>query len=128
VARASTENATGAKRLTDDALDALARFDWPGNVRELKNACERLVILTAGEVIDGARVALLLGDVRPVAGGLWRPGVPMRDLLADAERDIIVAALDAHGGHMTQTAEALGLERSHLYKKLRALDIRREGE
>ncbi len=128
VARASTDNAMGQKRLTDDALRELAGFDWPGNVRELKNACERLVILTPGDVIDGGRVRLLLGDVGAVSGGLWRPGVPLRDLLADAERAIIVAALDANGGHMTQTAEALGLERSHLYKKLRALDIKRDGE
>ncbi|MCB9729527.1 MAG: sigma-54-dependent Fis family transcriptional regulator [Deltaproteobacteria bacterium] len=128
VARASTDNATGARRLTADALEALAAFDWPGNVRELRNACERLVILTPQEVIDGARVRLLLGDARPVSGGLWRAGVPMRELLADAEREIITAALDAHGGHMTQTAESLGLERSHLYKKVRALDIKREGD
>lgn len=128
VARASTDNAMGPKRLTDDALSELAAFDWPGNVRELKNACERLVILTLEDVIDGGRVRQLLGDVRAVSGGLWRPGVPIRDLLADAEREIIVAALDANGGHMTQTAEALGLERSHLYKKLRALDIKRDAE
>ena len=128
VARACADNGMRPKRLMDESLEQLARHDWPGNVRELKNACERLVILTPGEQIDAPQVRLLLGDPRTVGGGrdLYREGSTLKDLVADAERQIVVAALDAHDGHMTRTAEALGLERSHLYKKLRALGIQRD--
>ena len=49
----------------------------------------------------------------------------MKELVADAEREIVLAALEAHSGHVTQTAASLGLERSHLYKKMRALGIQR---
>ncbi len=128
VARACPDNGMRPKRLTEEALEQLARHDWPGNVRELKNACERLVILTPGEQIDGPQARLLLGDPRVIGGGasLYREGTSLKDLVADAERQIVSAALDAHDGHMTRTAEALGLERSHLYKKLRALGIDRD--
>ncbi|TNF36573.1 MAG: sigma-54-dependent Fis family transcriptional regulator [Deltaproteobacteria bacterium] len=124
VARVCEENGMKRKDVTSEALEALARHDWPGNVRELRNACERLVILTPATVIDGAAVRRLLGEGKTVAGALYRPGASMRDLVADAERAIILAALNAHGGHVTQTAAALQLERSHLYKKMRALGIR----
>ena len=126
VERVCRESDMRTKDVTPDALEALARHDWPGNVRELRNACERLVILTPGRVIDGGRVRALLGEERSLGAGLYRPGVALRDLVADAERAILSSALDAHDGHMTRTAAALGLERSHLYKKLRALDIRRD--
>ncbi len=125
VARVCQDNDVRPKDVTDAALAALAEHDWPGNVRELRNACERLVILTPGATIDGPQVRALLGEAKSLGGGLYRSGVAMKDLVADAEREIIVAALDAHDGHVTATAAALGLERSHLYKKMRALGINR---
>ncbi|MGM0578525.1 MAG: sigma-54-dependent transcriptional regulator [Myxococcota bacterium] len=125
VARACVDNGMRPKTLTDDALQALREREWPGNVRELKNACERLVILSPGDVIDGGRTRALLGGERSVGGDLYRPGLTMKEMVAGAERRIIESALDAHGGHVTRTAEALGLERSHLYKKMRALGVRR---
>jgi DNA-binding NtrC family response regulator len=125
VARVSADNDMRTKDVTDEALDELGRHDWPGNVRELRNACERLVILTPGGTIGGAEVKRLLGPGKTLGSGGYRPGASMRDLVAEAERDIIIGALDAHDGHVTQTAAALGLERSHLYKKMRSLDIQR---
>ena len=120
-----TENDMRHKNVTQGAMDAMARHDWPGNVRELRNACERLVILSRGEEIGASEVARLLGQGRSVPGGLYRPDVPMKELVAEAERIIILGALEKHDGHVTQTAAGLGLERSHLYKKMRALGIER---
>jgi DNA-binding NtrC family response regulator len=112
-------------RLDDAAIDTLSRYPFPGNVRELRNIVERLVILTPGERIGASDVRACL----PVAPstkpeGLYRHGVPFRLLVEDAERQILQEAILHHGGQMTATARALELERSHLYKKARALGLR----
>jgi DNA-binding NtrC family response regulator len=60
--------------------------------------------------------------------GLYRPGVPFRVLVEEAERTVIQEALASHGGQMAATARALDLERSHLYKKARALGLRGKGD
>jgi DNA-binding NtrC family response regulator len=94
-------------------------------VRELKNIIERLVILTPDDAIDAEDVKHCLGP--PGAGGtsgLFRPGVPLRVMAEEAERAIIEQALTHYGGQMAATARGLGLERSHLYKKCRALGLR----
>jgi DNA-binding NtrC family response regulator len=90
---------------------------------------ERLVILTPDEVIsvDDVRTCLP-GGAAPKAQGLYRPGTPFRVLVEEAERQIIQDALTHHGGQMAATARALDLERSHLYKKARALGLRGEKE
>jgi len=127
VAKAATDHGVRPKALTDEALAVLAEHDWPGNVRELKNACERLIILTQGEAIGAADACRLLGAAQTMGGAAYRPGRTLRDSVAEAERAIVLGALDAHDGHVTHTAAALGLERSHLYKKMRALGIQRDG-
>jgi DNA-binding NtrC family response regulator len=112
-------------RIDDDALGVLASYSFPGNVRELRNIIERLVILTPDEVIKADDVRTCLpGAGAPKATGLYRPGVPFRVLVEEAERVIIQDALGSHGGQMAATARALDLERSHLYKKARALGLR----
>jgi DNA-binding NtrC family response regulator len=112
-------------RLTDDAMAALAVYSFPGNVRELRNVIERLVILNSDDAITGADVKACLGaGASGAPGGLFRPGVPFRVLSEEAERAILEEALAAHGGQMAATARALDLERSHLYKKCRALGLR----
>ncbi len=65
-----------------------------------------------------------LGAAHDGAQGLYRPGVPFRVLVEEAERQILQDALAHHGGQMAATARALDLERSHLYKKARALGLR----
>jgi DNA-binding NtrC family response regulator len=108
------------------ALELLSAYDFPGNVRELKNLVERLVILSPGETITEADARGLLPLERGGASaGVYRPGVPLRELMEELERELILRALDHHGGNVTQTATDLDLERSHLYKKMRALDIKR---
>ncbi|MGH7724141.1 MAG: sigma-54-dependent transcriptional regulator [Candidatus Eiseniibacteriota bacterium] len=133
-----------ARRLDRAALSALARHSWPGNVRELRNLLERLVILTPGETISEADVLRHI----PVSGssapgtasartveaapanethpsdpeedGASEPAAPgtLRAQLDAAEKAAIEAALE-RAGSVARAAELLGLERSHLYKKLR---------
>jgi DNA-binding NtrC family response regulator len=106
-------------------MQVLASYSFPGNVRELRNLMERLVILTPDEKISSADVRTCLpGGNAPKAHGLYRPGVPFRVLVEESERQIIQDALAHHGGQMAATARALDLERSHLYKKARALGLR----
>jgi DNA-binding NtrC family response regulator len=114
-------------RLTDGAIAQLAAYSFPGNVRELKNLIERLVILTPDETIDDEDVkSCLPGGEAPKVTGLFRPNVPFRVLVDEAERAILDGALAHHGGQMAATARGLDLERSHLYKKARALGLRGE--
>ena len=111
------------KRLTPSAMTLIMQHDWPGNVRELKNVVERLVILTGdNDVIGDVDVADALPHVKAVKSS-YQQGVPFKDLVAAAERDIILAALAANEHHVSNTAKELQLERSHMYKKMRALGI-----
>jgi len=114
--------------LTDDALRELSNYSYPGNVRELRNIVERLVILAESDEVRASEVRALLPSSSRSAPGkptLYRDGVALKDLMAEAERAVIESALEANGDNMTETAKALGLERSHLYKKCRALEIDR---
>jgi len=122
---ATQANDRPGMRLSEPGLAALVAYSFPGNVRELRNVIERLVILTPDETIDASDVKNCLGAAASVsATGLFRPGVPFRVLSEEAERSILEQALAHHGGHMAATARGLGLERSHLYKKCRALGLR----
>ena len=117
------DNDRRKKKVASGAMTLLMQHDWPGNVRELKNVVERLAILTGdAEVITEADVGDALPRVKAVKAGFSR-GTPFKDLVAAAERDIIVAALDANEHHVSNTARELQLERSHLYKKMRALGV-----
>ena len=111
---------------TREAIAALQQHAWPGNVRELRNVVERLMLLATGEEVDLATVDLAL----PLApAGLSTAGAlsPAYSSLADRvqifERDVILAELKRCHFHITNTAKALGLERSHLYKKCEQLGI-----
>jgi DNA-binding NtrC family response regulator len=122
---AAASNDRRDMRLEDDALGVLASYAWPGNVRELRNVIERLVILTPDDAIRADDVRTCLpGGTTAKATGIYRPGVPFRVLVEEAERVILQESLAHHGGQMAATARALDLERSHLYKKARALGLR----
>jgi len=123
--QASRANARPGVSLTEDALAALSRHSFPGNVRELRNLIERLVILSPDETITASEVERSLGMAASLStAGLFRPGIPFRVLVDEAERTILEEAITHHGGQMAATARALGLERSHLYKKAKALGLR----
>ena len=126
LALATQANDRPGMKLTDKGLAALCAYSFPGNVRELRNVIERLVILTPDEAIDEGDVKNCLGGASAAAGstGLFRAGVPFRVLAEEAERAILEQALTHHGGQMAATARGLGLERSHLYKKAKALGLR----
>jgi DNA-binding NtrC family response regulator len=98
------------------------QHDWPGNVRELRNHVERIVIFAGGNVIGEDDVQAALPGVKTVRARYQR-GASLKDLVSSAEREIVLAALDANEHHIANTARELGLERSHLYKKMRALGI-----
>jgi two-component system nitrogen regulation response regulator NtrX len=112
---------------TPDAVEALCRMQWPGNIRELRNAVERLLLLAADKV-DRAAVDLAFpqsataGGSVPEIGGAAADG-PLSDRVAAFERATLLAELERHAGHITNTAKALGLERSHFYKKCQQLGI-----
>src|SRR6478609_1963599 len=111
--------------LSDGALRALTAHSFPGNVRELRNVIERIVILNPDDNVTDADVQRAIGMAESSqSAGLYRPGIPFRVLSEEAERTILEEALAHHGGQMAATARALGLERSHLYKKAKALGLR----
>jgi DNA-binding NtrC family response regulator len=125
LAMAAAANDRPGVTMSEDAIAALASHSFPGNVRELRNIIERLVILTPDDKIGRSDVQSCLGEATAAdAAGLFRPGVPFRVLAEEAERAILEAALAHHGGQMSATARSLVLERSHLYKKCRALGLR----
>jgi DNA-binding NtrC family response regulator len=116
-------------KLSESAVETLTRYSYPGNVRELRNIIERLVILTPDHTIDRGDVENCVGGgLGRTAEGLYRPGVPFRVLVEESERAILDEALRHHEGQMAATARALGLERSHLYKKCKALGLRDDKE
>ena len=112
-------------------MQLLVKHPFPGNVRELKNLIERLVILTTDDVIDEGDVRAVLpiyaGGAASATDGHYRPGASLREMLEAAERDLIIRSLEHHKGNATHAARDLGLERSHFYKKMRSLGIRRPG-
>jgi two-component system nitrogen regulation response regulator NtrX len=117
------ENGKRAKTLDGEALAYFLAYDWPGNVRELRNMVERLVIMTAGNVItpEDLPVPLRPKDSGPPAGE--GRGRSLKDARDGFERAYILAELRAHEWNMTRTAERLGIERSHLYRKIKTYGI-----
>ena len=111
-----------SKEMTDDALDALMRYTWPGNVRELRNLIERMVIMnpTLAKLERKHLPSLIYRD-----GGRRNLGEfsSLHEARASYERDYILKKLDENQGNVARTAEVLGLERSHMYRKMKTLGI-----
>ena len=118
------------KKLTDDALWLLMKHDWPGNVRELKNIIERLIILTPSDEITAKDIPLLnIKEERDMASGTESVLVDsLKDAKMDFERQFIIKKLEENEGNVSKTAEAIGLERSHLHKKLKSLKVAVKGD
>jgi len=124
----SDQNNWRMKTFSRDAMDALERYAWPGNVRELRNVIERVLLLAPGDVVEATTVARALPQ--PASGtahAFAATGALAAGTLAQRteafERETLLAELKRNHHHMTNTAKALGLERSHLYKKCQQLGI-----
>lgn len=103
-------------KLTEEAIQALERYDWPGNVRELENALERAAILTHDGTIDVDLLPLRVVEPAPVPLISERP--PLNPSLELIEKAYILWVLQAEGGNKARAAEVLGIDPSTLYRKL----------
>ena len=114
------------RKLSPEAIAELDRYSWPGNVRELRNVVERVLLLAPGDVVDAETVRRALpgagADGKGLSGAALENGMLSQRVEA-FERETLLAELKRHHHHMTNTAKALGLERSHLYKKCQQLGI-----
>jgi len=111
------------KRVGEDAMVHLLEHGWPGNVRELRNLCERLMIMTGAEEIGSAELAPLFSPGTPAEQAPAGAGLTLREARELFERRLIVTKLREHGGNVSRAAEALNIERSHLYGKMKAFGI-----
>src|SRR5262250_3167869 len=109
------------RELSEGAVDVLLRYPWPGNVRELRNLVERLVIVCPQSRIEPHHLPPEL--FRGVAEAPQHPYSTLHEARSAYEREFILRKLQEHRWNMTQTASALGLERSHLYRKMKSLGI-----
>ncbi len=114
------------KHLSDAALELLTLYRWPGNVRELRNLVERMLIMVTGDRVEVRhlppnlhREAGRATSSRPPQGGFSS----LQEARSAYERDYILRKLEENQGNVSRTAEVLGLERSHLYRKMKSLGI-----
>jgi two-component system, NtrC family, nitrogen regulation response regulator NtrX len=105
-----------------EAIQALNAYSWPGNIRELRNVVERLMLLAAADEVTADTVRSALPSAANVPAMDARAG-PLADRVQSFERETILAELRRHNYHITNVAKALGLERSHFYKKAGQLGI-----
>jgi two-component system nitrogen regulation response regulator NtrX len=126
----STTTGLPRRKIGDDALAVLQSHDWPGNIRQLRNNVERLLILAGGDADATVTASMLPPDVGSLvpsmpngAGGENLMSLPLRDARELFEREYLVAQINRFGGNISRTAEFVGMERSALHRKLKALGI-----
>jgi two-component system nitrogen regulation response regulator NtrX len=124
--------ATGLSKraIGEDAMAVLQSHDWPGNVRQLRNNVERLMILAGGELGATITANMLPQDVGSMIpsmpngnGGEQLMSLPLREAREMFEREYLVAQINRFGGNISRTAEFVGMERSALHRKLKALGV-----
>ena len=107
-----------------EAIQALQSYPWPGNVRELRNTVERLMLMATDGSVTEETVSLTLPQGASSGGtAIFTSTGPLSDRVQQYEREVILAELKRNNNHITNAAKALGLERSHLYKKAEQLGI-----
>ena len=118
------------RKIGADAMAVLQSHDWPGNVRQLRNNVERLMILAGGDpnaVISASMLPQDVGSMVPSMpngnGGEQLMGLPLREARELFEREYLLAQINRFGGNISRTAEFVGMERSALHRKLKALGI-----
>jgi two-component system nitrogen regulation response regulator NtrX len=130
VEQISAQTGLPKRKIGEDAIAVLQSHDWPGNVRQLRNNVERLMILAGGDpeaVIGASMLPQDVGSMVPSMpngnGGEHLMGLPLRDAREVFEREYLVAQINRFGGNISRTAEFVGMERSALHRKLKALGI-----
>jgi two-component system nitrogen regulation response regulator NtrX len=109
------------KEFSGPSMEVLLGYPWPGNVRELKNLMERLVIMCPTVKIEPHHLPPEV--FRGVSKSPQRPYESLHEARSAYEREFVLRKLEENRWNMTKAAEALGLERSHLYRKMRSLGI-----
>jgi two-component system nitrogen regulation response regulator NtrX len=112
-----TRNNFKPKALVESVIPVLQKYPWPGNARELRNIIERMAILSAGPALALDSVPIELRA--PVAG------TPVQHARASAERECLLRALEEAGWNVSAASRALGMERTNLHKRIRALGLKR---
>jgi two-component system nitrogen regulation response regulator NtrX len=133
LARYAARHELPAPRLQPSSWRLLEAYAWPGNIRELKNVIERLVILRRGAEVrpEDLPMEMTRGTTshpagQSAAGAHPYEGLPLREAREAFERDLIKAALDRNDGNITRAAAELGLERTHLHKRIKAIGLSEE--
>jgi two-component system, NtrC family, nitrogen regulation response regulator NtrX len=124
----AAQNGWKEKIFTEEAVGELRKYGWTGNVRELRNVVERLVLLASDETVAAADVRLILPTSDELSGGpsastAGNATGTLAERTEAFEKEVMLAEIRRHNFHMTNVARALGLERSHLYKKCQQLGI-----
>jgi two-component system, NtrC family, nitrogen regulation response regulator NtrX len=121
----AAQNGWKEKAFSADVIAALRKYSWPGNVRELRNIVERLVLLAAEDSISAQDVRLVIpgGEAASSIGCTDTGQGTLLERTEAFEREVLLGEIRRHNFHMTNVARALGLERSHLYKKCQQLGI-----
>jgi len=117
------ESSLGLKKITPEAIEVLKQYDWPGNVRELKNIIERLVIMTPGEVITVKDIPESIAQGKEHIGMDFFKADNFREAKAIFEKEFLRKKLEKYKGNVSLTAQAIGLERSHLHKKMKTYGL-----
>jgi two-component system, NtrC family, nitrogen regulation response regulator NtrX len=117
----SREGGYNKKIFADRAMEKMQNYNWPGNVRELRNFVERIYILTPGDFVDvhDLRIAGLQLDT----AGLGTTENSFRNARAEFEKEFLIQKINENGGNISKTAEAIGLERSYLHRKIKAYGL-----
>jgi two-component system nitrogen regulation response regulator NtrX len=114
------------RKFTTGALNLLRNYSWPGNVRELRNLVQRLLILNRGEEVTESEVEQTLGAPAPVSAEAYPPTLmemPLRDARDQFEKAYLEHHLKRSGGNVAEVARMSGMERTHLYRKLKQLGV-----
>jgi len=123
----AAQNGWKEKTFSEDAIKELKNYPWPGNIRELRNVVERLVLLAEGDAVEREEVQLTLpattGNNISAGSGALTAGGTLAERTESFEKEVLLAEIRRNNFHMTNVARALGLERSHLYKKCQQLGI-----
>ncbi len=122
-----SKNGIPVKKISPRAFDALKGMEWSGNVRELRNIVERLVIMTSGPEIEGGELEALAAGKRDAVEGILQTSKSFQEFKDRTEAAFIERQLELHDWNVSRTAEALQMERSNLYTKIKKYGLERDG-